>query len=158
MSQAQITQTQETYLDRLVKEIDEKIDRILEIEEKKNKVRGVFKELTGKDCEVKINYETGEVWCIEAIWRADILEKVFSYLKTRKAPWLPLFIITTTHKIEKLDPEIIDYVDTERLKALFGEYYGIHIEEDNEYRIYIPLLEKEGIHVYLGITVSGEAD
>jgi len=151
-----MSQAQEPPIERFIKEIDEKIDRILEIDEKKSKVRGVFKELIGKDCEPNVDYETGEVWCIEGIWRSDILEKVFNYLKTKKAPWLPLAILATTKRIEKLDQAIIDYVDTERLKALFGEYYGIHIKEDNEYRIYIPIVEKNGVYVYLWITVSGE--
>jgi len=162
MSETTQTQAQEPPIRRFLNEISEKIDRILEIESKKERVREVAKELTGMDCEVKVSYATGEAWCWKRIddkVNAEVVEKIYQFLKaTPPGPWTTRIAIKiATSPITQLDEEIIDYADKERVSQLFGEkIYGIEYEDS--YEIYVPLETRNNIYAYLVIRIERPED
>jgi len=157
VSQTQAPQTQEPPIRRLLNEISTKIDRILEIEEKSRKVREVAKEVLGKECEVKVNYATGEAWCWERIddkINTEVVEKIYQFLNaTPPGPWTTRIAVKiATSQITQLDDEIIDYAAKERVSILFNEFYGIEYEDG--YDIYVPIEQRDGVYAYLVICLE----
>jgi len=157
-------QAQEPPSKRLLKELEERIDRILEIESKKKRVIEVAREILGKECNVRIDYGTGEVWCWEKI---DVDEKsiirIYQFLKASPpGPWdTRIAINISTSPIKTTQPNnVSEYADEERLRMLFGEkYYGIEYEDHGVYEIYVPIeIHSSDVYAYLVISIERSED
>jgi len=146
-------------IDLFLDKISGKIDLSLSVREKIEKVIHAMRVVSGKECEVDVNYYDGSVFCKERIEVDDRVKKLLDYINVRLTTityYQPaIYILATTKTIIGVDEGIENYVDVGRLEELFGKNYaGRELEKDSVYKIYIPIDHIDGVNIYLVITTQ----
>jgi len=126
-----------------------KVDQFLNIAQKKTKVTETVEKLTGSAqwCSSGVDYDTGVVWCAKKLPFSLEADYIVSFITHEKGVLSQLELYVSTEPISP-ESDKIDIVDLTRVSIVF-ENSIIRRISDDEFELYVPLPQREGIYPYI---------